>query len=154
MSSFHPTPGPRPLLDQLYDFGIVPGGTPIPFSAALLAFRLHHAVFMPDVTVAMIQGQVAQMLFEARTRKLFTEQGMDFYKRVFIPEYHTVISGKKYFHEDGVHKPKRITAHTRLQPSSADSQPLLISRKHVLDVCEDVPELQHLVAIMEAHADD
>jgi hypothetical protein len=59
MSSFHPTPRCRPLLDQHYDFGIVPGGTPIPFSAALLAFRLLHAVFMPDVTVAMIQGQVA-----------------------------------------------------------------------------------------------
>jgi hypothetical protein len=84
----------------LVEAGIVDAGTPLPASAALMGFRLHHAVTDVTVSVRLMMVQVTQLLFEARSAWL-AAQGVDFNHSFFVPEIHPVFGVALHMHEVG-----------------------------------------------------
>ena len=131
--------------------GIVDAGTPLSASAALMGFRLHHAVTDVTVSVRLMLVQVTQIIFEARGAWL-AAQGVDFNRSFFVPEPHPVFGVDLNLHEDCYHKDKCVANAIR-GDRSGESGGMLVRRAEVLRAVRGVRDLAHIVAIVSPNAD-
>jgi hypothetical protein len=140
------------LAGELHRAGIVEAGQPLPAAAALLAFKLEHAVTLADVSVDMMCRQLAQLIYESRLAEL-KAAGVDFYENAFVPEYHPVFGALLHYHEDYNHKYKLWTSHTRNVHSKGKHPFMLMAKNKVMQALEGITALDHIAAIMSPNAD-
>jgi len=143
------------LAAELIAAGIVEAGTPLPASAALTAFQLHHAVADETVSIKLLMVEIEQLLFEGHSAAL-ADKGVDFSRRFFVPEVHPVFGVPVDYHEDCYHKDKclrnAVCADKSVQRDDGPAG-MLVRKAEVLQAVQDVPGLSHIAAILSHSAD-